>query len=63
MRSRAGREDIDSEKLELEKKKTWTKVMVVLLSAFGGSSADNFKIAENVEDVLQGEFETAVKVR
>ena len=63
MRSKARREDIDDAKLELEKEDTWSRVMEVLLAGFGGSSADNFKIAEDVEDVLQREFETAVIVR
>ena len=63
MRSKARREDIDNAKLELEKEDTWSRVMEVLLSAFGGSSADNFKIAKDVEDVLQREFEIAVIVR
>ena len=63
MRSKARKEDIDNAKLEIEKEKTWTIVMKVLLRGFRGSSADNFEIAEDVEDVLQSEFETEVKVR
>ena len=63
MRSKAKREDVDNAKLELEKEETWSRVMEVLLKAFGNHSPDNLKIAEDVEDILQREFETAVIVR
>ena len=63
MRSKAKREDVDNAKLELEKETTWSRVMEVLLKAFGNNSPDNLKIAEDVEDILQREFETAVIVR
>ena len=65
MRSKAKREDVDDDnaKLELEKEKIWSRVMEVLLKAFGSHSADNLNVAEEVEDVLQREFETAVIVR
>ena len=63
MRSKAKREDVDNAKLELEKQEIWSRVMEVLLKAFGSHSPDSLKIAEEVEDVLQREFETAVVVR
>ena len=63
MRSKDKREDVDNAKLELEKEEIWSRVMEVLLKAFGSHSADNLKIAEEVEDVLQREFDTAVIVR
>ena len=63
MRSKAKREDVDNAKLELEKEETWCRVMEVLLKAFGNNSPDNLKIAGDVEDILQREFETAVIVR
>ena len=63
MRSKAKREDVDNAKLELQKQEIWSRVMEVLLKAFGSHSPDSLKIAEEMEDVLQREFETAVIVR
>ena len=63
MRSKDKREEVDNAKLELQKQEIWSRVMEVLLKAFGSHSPDSLKIAEEVEDVLQREFETSVIVR
>ena len=63
IRSKDEREDVDNAKLELQKQEIWSRVMEVLLKAFGSHSPDSLKIAEEVEDVLQREFETSVIVR
>ena len=63
IRSKDEREDVDNAKLELQKQEIWSRVMEVLLKAFGSHSPDSLKITEEVEDVLQREFETSVIVR